>query len=180
MHGLVSLLPQPYYNQVLALWDELESDFRLKGIRVTPFPHFSWEIAEEYDEALLAQLLNEMVLNLPPLHVTCTGLGIFSGPQPVIFIPVVKTASLVQLHQTVWDILKPAAKDRSPYYSPDFWMPHISLAYMDVTPANIGPLMEKLAFRSFNWQFEVDNFTYIYEPEGSIGQIKLQATWSGK
>lgn len=180
MHGLVSLLPQPYYNQVTALWDELESSFGLKGIRVTPFPHFSWEIASEYDEPLLAQLLNHMASSLPPLAVTATGLGIFSGPQPVIFIPLVKNESLVQLHQTVWNTLTPAARDRSPYYHPDCWVPHISLAYMDVTPANIGPVMEKLAFRSINWQFAVDNFAYIYEPEGTIGQIKIQAVWAGK
>ena len=49
MHGLVSLLPEPFYAQVESIWRELERDFGLTGIRVTPFPHFSWEGVEDYD-----------------------------------------------------------------------------------------------------------------------------------
>ena len=42
-------MPEPYYAKVESLWDELETRFGLNGIRVTPYPHFSWNIAEEYD-----------------------------------------------------------------------------------------------------------------------------------
>ena len=57
MHGIVSLLPQPYYSEVEKLWDRLENNFGLSGIRVTPFPHFSWQIGENYDEPLLRKRL---------------------------------------------------------------------------------------------------------------------------
>ena len=36
MHGLVTLLPEPYFAQVESLWDGLEVNFGLNGIRITP------------------------------------------------------------------------------------------------------------------------------------------------
>ena len=49
MHGLVSLLDPEHYQQVENLWNELEEECGLEGIKVTPYPHFSWLIAEDFD-----------------------------------------------------------------------------------------------------------------------------------
>jgi hypothetical protein len=34
--------------------------------------------------------------------------------------------------------------------------------------------MDKLAFRTFNWEIEVDNLTLVYEPDGTIGQVRYK------
>ena len=44
MHGIVSLLDQPHYDQVEKLWVEIERRFGIKGIFVTPYPHFSYHV----------------------------------------------------------------------------------------------------------------------------------------
>ena len=98
----------------------------------------------------------------------------FSGVQPVIFIPLVKSPQLIEFHQKIWQRLKSCGTGISPYYSPDNWVPHISLAYSDVTQENIGLVMESLAFRTFNWAFEVNNFVYIHEPDGEVGTIRIR------
>jgi 2'-5' RNA ligase len=175
MHGIVSLLPQPYYGEVEKLWDQLEKDFGLTGIRVTPFPHFSWQIGETYDESLLQDVLDDISKNSSSITVQTTGLGVFSGTQPVIFIPVVKSPELIDFHSKVWERLEPCGTGISPYYNPENWVPHISLAYSDVNSENLGPVLTSLAFRTFNWVFEVNNFVYIYEPEGEIGTIRIRA-----
>ncbi|MEW5871390.1 MAG: 2'-5' RNA ligase family protein [Chloroflexota bacterium] len=174
MHGLVSLLPPPYYQQVEALWQELADEHHLQGIRVTPYPHFSWQIAQSYQFDDLEEILQQIALTTAPIVIRTTGIGIFTGPRPVIFIPVVKNAGLVNLHQEIWAHTQPVSQGLSPYYAPSHWVPHISLAYEDVDQNNIMALMQKLAFRTFNWEMTIDNFALIYEPDGQIGALSAK------
>jgi 2'-5' RNA ligase len=174
MHGLVSLLPNKYYKQVEEIWQELENDCGLSGIRVTPFPHFSWLIAKDFDWATLEQSMKEVAEKTRPFSVNTGGIELFSGPNPVIFIPIRHTAALRKLHQCIWDAIQLTGINLSPYYAPPIWTPHISLAYTDVTRENIGCAMQKLAFQTFNWEFEVNNISLIYEPDGKIGQLRYR------
>lgn len=174
MHGVVSLLPEPFYGQVEALWDDLANNFGLRGIRMTPYPHFSWQIGEDYPFDRLEAALGELAGSLPPFEARTTGLGIFTGEQPVLFVQVVRSPEVAAVHEKVWKALQPVGTGISPYYGPDFWMPHISLAYLDLTPENTGPVLKKLAFRSYNWCMRMDNVAFIYEPQGSIGTLKYR------
>jgi 2'-5' RNA ligase len=180
MHGLVSLLPQPFYGMVEQIWDGLEERFGLSGIRVTPLPHFSWNIGEDYPPEALEPAMREVAEIISPLSIRTGGLGIFTGPSPVIFIPVVKSPQLVNAHKIIWDRFQNVAQGLSPYYSPENWLPHISLAYQDVTSANIGPVMEALAFQYYHWEMTIDNITFIYEPLGAVGALHYTFTLSGK
>jgi 2'-5' RNA ligase len=179
MHGLVSLLPKPSYRQVQDIWETLAKEHGLRGIRVTPYPHFSWQIAKEYDFDRLEDIIAEIGLKTPPIIVHTAGLGLFSGNCPVIYVSVVKDPNLMRLHADIWGAVQPAAQDLSPYYAPSAWMPHISLAYEDVTPTNIGPVVQRLAYQSLAWEMRVDNIALIYEPEGQIGALKFQIQLTG-
>jgi 2'-5' RNA ligase len=179
MHGLVSILPPPYYQQVEALWQELAEEHHLHGIRVTPYPHFSWQIAQEYDFDLLEKIVRDIAASTPPFVVNTTGIGLFTGYRPVIFIPVVKTAAMIALHARIWKRAQPASQKLSPYYRPTAWMPHISLAYEDIDPENIAAIMQKLAFRSFDWEMTIDNISLIYEPDGKTGALKFRVELTG-
>lgn len=179
MHGLVSLLPSPYYEQVKALWTELEEDCGLQGIKTTPYPHFSWQIAQDYDFDSLEQIIRDVAQNSPPLTTRTTGIGIFTGLSPVIFIPLIKTVELMRFHAMLWERTRAAAKGLSPYYSPETWTPHISLAYGDTDKENIAGVMAKLAFRSFTWEMTIDHLALIYEPTGEIGTLRYHFKFSG-
>ena len=87
-------------------------------------------------------------------------------------------AVLMEVHDRLWHAAQDASAGLSPYYSPTNWMPHISLAYQDVSRDNIGALMEKLSFRSFNWEMTIDNIALIYEPDGEIGALKFKHIFS--
>ncbi len=179
MNGVVTLLPQPFYHQVEQIWDELEADFGFRGIRVTPYPHFSWQIGETYDMDCLEENLHQIARRLKPIQISTAGLGVFTGEKPVVYISVVRTAELTALHAEIWSALDCAGKDISPLYSPSAWMPHISLIYNDLTPENIGQVLQRLAFRPFYWQLQVDNFAYIHEPNGTIGQKLIEIPFQG-
>lgn len=174
MQGLVSLLPEPLYQKVEGIWQTLESEAGLNGIRVTPYPHFSWQIAEDYNLERLRPILEQIASQTKPFSVRTNGIGLFCGESPVIYIALVKTLELVRFHSKVWESTLGTSSTASPYYSPGNWVPHISLAYGDVTVENIGQAMKKLAFQSYAWEMQVDNFTFIYEPQGEIGQIRFK------
>jgi 2'-5' RNA ligase len=179
MHGIVSLLDKEHYDTVEKLWKELENKFGLEGIKVTPFPHFSWQVAEDYEWDLMAEKMKEISENSSPFIVKTAGLGIFSGESPIIFIGVIKDLNLIRQHSRIFNAIESIAREIVPFYHPNIWVPHISLAYTDVTENNIGTIMKFLAFRNFTWKIKIDNIALIYEPTGSIGQLKHKFKFSG-
>lgn len=151
----------------------------MTGIKVTPFPHFSWLIASDFDWPALENALREIASQTSSFTVHTAGLGLFSGPNPVVFIPVVRTAELSAFHQQVWESIQPLGIEISPLYSPVNWVPHITLAYADVTPANIPCAIQALAFQTYNWEMCVDNISFISEPDGHVGQIRYKFELKG-
>jgi 2'-5' RNA ligase len=172
MHGLVSLLPEPFFAQVESTWQELERDFGLTGVLVTPFPHFSWQVVEDYGWERIADVMQEIARQTSPLRARATGLGLFTGERPVIYVPVVKNAELMRLHQLVWERTAEVSMGRLACYAPGAWMPHVSLACEDVHRGNVGRVMERLAGQGFDWEMVVDNIALIYVPTGVIGTLK--------
>jgi len=171
MNAIISLLPEPYYQIVEQLWDKLENEVGLRGIRAVPYPHFSWQGAIEYEEKGLELILRTMADLSKPIKVQTSGLGLFTGKSPVLFINVIKSPQLMRMHQQIWSGVRPIGKGFNLYYEPEVWQPHISLAMDDVTPEKIGPVMKELSTMDFNWTFEVDNFSY-YVSDSPAGRIK--------
>ena len=125
MHGLVSLLDPHHYALVEELWHELERDCGLTGIQVTPFPHFSWKIAADYDFEALQTIVQEIAAETAPFRVRVGGMGIFTSETPVVYLTVVRTQELSALHAKIWERVLPISTTASPYYAPENWMPHI-------------------------------------------------------
>jgi 2'-5' RNA ligase len=161
MNGIASLLNDPYKSQIEAIWQELEQKCGLIGVRVTPLPHFTYQVVEAYDQPRLVRILEELARQTRPFKVHTTGVGLFTGEMPVIYLPLVKNDALLHFHKIIWDRTIDTAQGPSPYYSPDSWIPHITLGYGDVTNFNLGCAMEALAFKDFNWEITVDNLTFI-------------------
>ena len=179
MHGLVSLLDQKHYRLVESLWQLLEVKCGLVGVNVTPFPHFSWLVASDFDWLALETTLQEITSQVKPFTAHTTGLGYFSGPSPVIFIPVIRTAELSALHRDIWENIQPFGIDISPLYAPEKWVPHITLAITDVTQSNIACAMQNLAFQTYNWEIHINNISFIHEPDTHIGQVRYNFELKG-
>lgn len=59
-------------------------------------------------------------------------------------------------------------------------MPHISLAYTDVTPQTLSCRMEHLAFQPINFEMWVNNLALIFEPDGKIGTLRYRFEFEGE
>ncbi len=172
MHGLVSLLDPEHNRQVENIWNELEEECGLTGIKITPYPHFSWLIAEDFDWEPAESALERIAAESRPFAVRTNGLALFSGLLPVAYIPIVRTAELSQFHIQIWEQFQAVGVGISPHYAPNSWMPHITLAHTDLMSHSMDCLMHRLATRTFNWEIEVSNLTLLLGPQKQSGRLK--------
>jgi 2'-5' RNA ligase len=179
MHRLVSLLPPDFYQDVQTIWKNLELQHGLQGIKRTPFPHIAWHTAEDYDFDRLEERIRAAARDLPPITIRTAGLGLLSGPRPVLFIPVVKNMALMDMHATLWERLGRAAHGLSPLYEPAQWMPHIRLAYEDVDQTNLAQVILTLCANPFAWEMTIDNLALIYQPTGAMGELRYHIKFQG-
>jgi 2'-5' RNA ligase len=173
MHGVVSLLPQPFYKMIETLWDEFDSRFGLKSVKITPFPHFSWTVARDYSKPDIQAALGRLSKQINPFTVTTSGIGIFPGSQPVVYIRMVKNPDLFSIHESILAGLRePVLKDLDPNYEPDKWIPHITLAYQDLNKENLGAVISWLANQEFHWKFQIDNLAFISGDSDQTSELK--------
>ena len=162
VEAVVSLLDAKHDEKVREIWAALEREFGLRSIYGAPFPHFSYHGANDFDDAAVQSLLERVASESHPFHVRTTGLGIFPGPKPVLYIPVVRSPRLVQYHCSLFSDLCELAVKPNPHYHPERWMPHITLAQGDLTPELLPEVVRFLGQQTFNWTVTVDNFSLVY------------------
>jgi 2'-5' RNA ligase len=163
MEGIASLLDNKHDHLIKTLWSELENSLGLRGVYITPFPHFSYHVAQDYNQVKLEPILKRISQATQEFRVTASGLGIFSGQPPVLYIPVVRTPGLSRLHEALWYEIAHVASDTSGYYHPDNWLPHLTLAFGDTHKDNLAEAIRLLSERPLNWEIPVNNLAFIEE-----------------
>lgn len=166
--GVVSLLDPPHEAEVYTLWDELERAFGVHAVRDrVPYPHFSYHVAMRYDEERLDAVLRRVAAQTAPFTVPAEGLALFTGVDPVLYVPVVRDAALSGFHAALWSELAAVSAEAQAYFRPEAWMPHITLAQGDLTGTNLPAIVSFLANRPLHMIVTVNNLAYIYyEPDG--------------
>jgi 2'-5' RNA ligase len=115
-----------------------------------------------------------------PFSVRATGLGVFAGAQPVLYVPVVRSVELSRFHEAVWKAIGAAAAGAMTYYEPQQWIPHITLACGDLEPKTLGKVTALLGEREILWDIEVDNVALVYAGGGqSLFRYELGGEMSG-
>ena len=172
MQAAISLLPEPQNTQIEQIWDSLEKHFGLNYVRITPIPHFTWQLGEGYQQEDVISCLHELTLGLEPFEVRTRGLSHFSGGSPVLFIEVYKPKKLQDLHATIWQQLFPLTLDPSPLYSPEMWHPHITLAMEDLRWEMLDEVTAHLQRHNLDWHFVLDNLAIACQHADGKAQVE--------
>jgi 2'-5' RNA ligase len=177
MYAIISELDLNSSVVVKNLWAKLRDACGLREIYNLPTPHFSWLVAEYLDlpraKAILANLAaHHMILTS---HVF--GLGIFSGDRPVLYLPVVKSQAMIDLHNQIWDKLGSMTDRANGYYSPASWLPHITLAINDLRRENLACALESVAFEPVELTVAAENLILVVQkgnpPNNVLYQYRL-------
>ncbi len=172
-HGIVSRLPSPFARRVRAIWRRLERDHGLRGVLVMPFPHFSYQVAADYDRDALESALARLAGTLPPFVVRTDGVATFPGPWPVVFIRVVADPHLRAVHRRIWSAVAPHVRDPMEYYLPGRWVPHITLAHgeernsVPLSEPTVCSVLSALDLDGFRWSVPVRSLSLVWD-EGSV------------
>jgi 2'-5' RNA ligase len=169
MYSIASLLDPSSDQAVRSIWARFENECGLTGIKVTPLPHFSWQSADAYQVEPVGDALAKIAETMEPFSTLVTGLGIFTGPQPVIYLPIVKNPMLVDIHQILWDQLRPFAVVPNLHYDPERWLAHITLAYHETDPQRLGCAVVEAAMQPLSFEIYVDHFAILFQTDGRAG-----------
>ena len=164
MKGLVALLDPSSTERVQKVWEMLERRFQLRGVAAFPYPHISFNILDEYEIEQVESDLRAITARVKPFSVETAGLGFFLHPEPVLYIPVVRSPSLNEVHQQLW-VAFPQIMDGSGLYSPERWVPHITLAVDDLTRELMPQVLEYLSDLSFHWTIRLNGLTFAIQTE---------------
>lgn len=161
MAASASLLDDAHVTKVEEIWSLLKSEHGLSGVSVSPMPHFSYQCARDFDIELLSELVAKVAEKARPLKVRTAGLGVFGGPKPVVYVPVVRSPELTRLQLALWSAGAVACEQPLAEYHPAAWIPHITLAQGDLTADRLGAVMGTLNEMDLLWEFEVDNLAIV-------------------
>ncbi|HKT37314.1 MAG TPA: 2'-5' RNA ligase family protein [Ktedonobacterales bacterium] len=169
MLGVVSLLHGADERAVRDLWAELAADYGLgEAPRRVPFPHVSYQIAADYDRVRLEEALAREAVRHAPIRVTLTGLGAFAAPEPVLYLAVERNAALDALHAALWQSLVAGdvARQWSPLYAPGSWVPHITLAQLDLTLEGLRAIQSAWSGRDLRREVWLSDLALGGDPPG--------------
>lgn len=161
MAASASLLDEEHSARVIAIWEALKDEFGLEGVFISPAPHFSYQTARDLDLEMLERVVGDIAAGARPLKVRTSGVGVFTGDRPTVYLPIVRTPELTKLQLALWSAGAMATSKPSPEYHPARWMPHVTLAQGDVSPALLSQVVDHLNRSELDWEMEVDNLAIV-------------------
>jgi len=168
MYTIASLLDVDSEIGIKGLWHILEEKCSLRGIKLTPLPHITWLASQDYQVDEVESFLETFTSHHKPFEIRTSGLGLFTGDRITLYLALVHSTRLTQLHKELWTRLKRPGLANY-YYAPDYWVPHITLANKDVDQANISCAIGELAGKSMNFNINIPSIAILYDNQGEIG-----------
>lgn len=170
LQGVVSILDSEHCDKVGALWADLEREFGLKDAAAA-FPHISYQVAEQYEMRRAKGVLKRIARRNVPFTIRTSGLGIFTGDSPILYVAVARSTRLAAFHTQLWGrISRTAHGIHAHHYGPDNFIPHITLAAGDLTQRQLPDVVRLLAQRPFSWTITIDNLTLVPDADGARDQ----------
>jgi 2'-5' RNA ligase len=143
-------------------WNQLARRCEYSGVQTHQIPHFSWQTADEYQLESTQAALAQICETIPPFQFSTSGLGIFAGERKILFLIIVKTKLLLEIHETIWNQVSKYAINAKSYYSPNRWIPHITINLNPLSDAEFNCSLADLENDTFDFEFEVKKFGLIY------------------
>jgi 2'-5' RNA ligase len=161
-YGIITELSERQNPRVFQTWSALKVSCGLSPESLSPFPHLTWLVADDFDLPALKAALMEFAAGRRLYPAQASGLGLFTGDQPVVYIPVLKTPRLSNTHRHLWGKVFPLACNPSTLYAPPAWTPHITLAYGNLRPDDLACAVQRLAYQPIHLEFKIDHIALGY------------------
>ena len=170
MYVIISELSEQAAVQVMHLWRRLNQSCGLEGIFNYPNPHFTWFSAEDLEIDRCKPILEAISRGTQAFTIHTSAMEVFEGDDPVLYLKIVKSDELLDLHRKIWSQILPYVKNPSEYHSPEEWIPHITLSLRDLTHENLPCAIESIAHETLE----------IYSVASTISLVKSENKQTGE
>jgi len=168
--GVISLLDPPATARVEALCQEMTERFGVGRGFPGGIPHLTFHISNRDIEPGAIAVVERVASEFPPFTLFSSGLGTFAGPDgPIVHIAVARAPRAASLAETLDRELAAAGypgTDR--YYTPERWVPHITIAQQNLDGVDLGKLLAWLAAQPLAFELPLTSLSVAKEtPTGA-------------
>jgi 2'-5' RNA ligase len=177
MQGLVILLDDASSAAVQEIWQGVEDTFDVRLMPAGTVPHISLHVAEHYDEPLLRERAASLARSMTPFSAHTSGFAVFTGSEPVVYLPVARNPRLTLLHRAAWQEAGAAAAEPSAFYAVDRWLPHVTIAQPGMTTDMLTALAVWLNRRPLDLEIAVNEIAILEnmgEGDGILARYRLE------
>ena len=100
-------------------------------------PHLAFAIVDRLDPEALEPMLREFCQAMPPLPLNLAAVGAFPTAEGVVYLAPVVTRPMLAAHARLCQLLDEAGAPPVPYYRPENWVPHCTVA-INLTREQVG------------------------------------------
>lgn len=171
MYAIISELEHATSLAIEKLLKESTAGCNLDGLKKAGPYHLSWQGAQSYEIEETENRLRMIAKTFAPVETRVDGIGVFTGEEPVFFLTVTRTPLLSVLNQTIWESLQPVSTGQNPYYSPQEWVPHISIYYGNPkSAAAMGCIVKNITPNPLRIDIKIDHLSlgYFREQENGV------------
>jgi 2'-5' RNA ligase len=166
MPGVIALLPEPFAAKVEALWDTMEREFGVPRGYPGAIPHLTFHLGSHDIDAGADEVIRRVAARTAPFTVHSAGLGVFGGSPPVVHIMVARSPAAAALAETLeLELAAAGYPGTDPYFGPDKWIPHITIANRNLAEVELGPLLAWLAGQDLAWEIPLAGISIARETE---------------
>jgi 2'-5' RNA ligase len=141
------------------------------------YPHITWHSAEGYQNNILEESLQDLSTSWESTKIRVTGIGMFTGKTQVLYLPVIKTPSLVQMHKQIFKVSKPISKQPSRYFQSEIWIPHITIISNPNEQRSIPDAIHVLSDMKVDFEVEINNIA-LGKYTGDSAEILFEIPFS--
>lgn len=175
--AVASLIEQSVWQKIL---DSIpKSRIALVNHDNSEYAHISWIISQQMDVLKVEKTLKTISSTQSPMLISSGGLGIFSGEKPVVTLQLVRNSSLNILHNKVWTKCHKDMENSKPYYSPDFWMPHVTLLHDEFTTLDYSEFLMSCIYSPIQLDIPLTNLAIMYQ-DGQNAGVLSRYNFTGK
>jgi 2'-5' RNA ligase len=161
MQGIVTALDEPWRERVEEIWGELRAVFGLPSVGLARDPHVTYHVAEAYDRSAVESAIAAIATSHAAFGLETHGLGVFRGESTVLYLHVTPSPALRAIHATILRAVDGVAREPRPFYAPEAWVPHITLAAGGLSEEQLPEVMALLDRRDWRWQMQATNICYV-------------------
>lgn len=134
--------------------------------------HISWIVSTGISLEPLAESMDKISKIHTSFNTVSGGIGIFAGQEPVLTLMVARSRKMCEMQFALWEECRRYMTGINNHYSPDAWMPHITLLHQQNRKNEICNTLEKTVNRDISFSVCIDNLSLIYLDKEKAGLLR--------